>query len=141
MKINWQIQKSRDGLILILILAFIPLVTSISLPIPRVTQAGIMVLIPIFIFLLYKDLLLVITNSGSTLSWEKGLWSFSNNDISIQGVKSKGSFTLGGLLFLSISNRDNHSVGLWLFPDSINGSEEDWHHLHNCYYLSDKFQE
>jgi len=137
----WQIQNSRYAIYLILILAFIPLLCSFLIQLAWIANIGIVILIPLFLYLLHENISLPGESIDYMLSWQNGLWVFSNNEICISGMKNKSSFSLGFMMHLSIKDRNNEIVDLWLFPDSLKKGSQGWHYLHSCFYLSERIQD
>jgi len=137
----WQIQNSRYAIYMALTLAFIPLAGSFLFELMWVVNIGILLLIPIFFYLLYENISLPGNSVKNRLSWQNGLWIFSNDVISISGVKNKNSFSLGRIMFLSIKDKSCHGVNLWLFPDCFVKELQGWRSLHCCFYLSDRLED
>ncbi|MCP4412745.1 MAG: hypothetical protein GY808_09300 [Gammaproteobacteria bacterium] len=138
---HWQLQNSRYAVKVILFLALSLLLLSFFLNITLFAKSGVIFLIPIFIYLLYNNIVLPGSESEYSLSWSEGSWTFCNQSsckhaINIQGIKNKRSFSLGIMMLLSITDENNRTVELWLFPDSISSQQNNWRKLHCCFFLS-----
>ncbi len=133
----WQIRQSRYSTYLILILVSIPLLTSLLLKLSWIAHLGTVILLPLFYYLLIKNISIPGACTESTLSWQNGKWMFSNDVLHICGFKENCSFSLGKLMHLSIKDNNNDSINIWLFPDNFNKEAQEWRQLHSCFYLSD----
>ena len=148
MKESWQLQNSGSAVKTVLFLALLPPVLAFLLNITLFAKIGVVFLSPVFLYLLYNNIVLPGTDNEYRLSWSQGGWTFcsdsnSKQAINIQGIKNKKSFSLGFMMLLSITDQNNQSVDLWLFPDSIGcqrnrGQHNSWRRLHCCFFLADE---
>jgi len=148
MKESWQLQNSGSAVKTVLFLALLPPVLAFLLNITMFAKISVVLLSPVFFFLLYNNIVLPGTDNEYRLSWSEGSWAFSSQSsckdgFNIQGIKNKKSFSLGFMMLLSITDKNNQSVDLWLFPDSIgcqrnSGQHNSWRRLHCCYLLADE---
>ena len=148
MKESWQLQNSGSAFIIILFLALLPPVLAFLLNITLFAKISVVLLSPAFLYLLYNNIVLPDTANEYRLSWLEGSWAISSQSsckdgFNIQGIKNKQSFSLGFMMLLSITDKNNQSVDLWLFPDSIgclrnSGQYNSWRRLHCCFFLADE---
>ncbi len=143
MKGNWQLQNSRNAVHFILFLTVLLLLLAFLLNITLFAKIGIILLCPVFYYLLYNNIVLPGSESEYSLGWSEGIWTFCSQssckqDIDIQGKKNKRSFSLGCMMLISITDGDTRTVDLWLFPDSITSQQNNWRQLHCCFFLSDE---
>jgi len=123
---------------IILFLALLPLLLLLLLNITILVKLGVIILSPVFVYLLYNNILL--PGEGEyNLSWSEGIWIFCSlssdkSVFNIRGIKNKKSFSLGGMMLLSITDKSNRTVDLWLFPDSIISQQNSWRKLHSCFF-------
>ncbi|MCP3672856.1 MAG: hypothetical protein GY829_00095 [Gammaproteobacteria bacterium] len=136
MQLQWIIKKSWYARIIIGLLAVLPVLLSLML-----NLSGSILLTLIFCsaalsWTLLTNVLSKLPDGQGYLSWHDGTWVFITQETTIRGKQRKQSFSVGGVLFLSIEDSKGEQHNLWLFPDSVHNSQQGWRHLHTCYYLS-----
>jgi len=157
--VHWLLQKSKVSILIIASIAFVPTVLALGMQYQLSILFTMLTLSPLLFYILRQSLLSVIdVNNNNTLSWQHGLWTFHNNEMSISGNKLENSFAFSLVIFLSIKDNKGQKADLWLFPDSImdtfcigfirifsgikqsstqSQSEQGWRHLHCCFHLSE----
>ena len=136
MQLHWQLKASQYAKITILCLSLLPLVLSLLLPLTAVIQIMLLLLTPILFFLLINNMTGLYSDTAMSLSWNDGVWVFNNANITVEGLISEQSFSLGAIIFLSIKDPQQQSLDLWLWPDSIHSYQHGWRQLHCCFHLS-----
>ncbi len=142
----WQLQNSLYAVKIILFLALSILILSFLLNITIFAKFGVILLIPIFVYLLNNNIILPGSEREYSLSWSEGIWTFCSQSsctkaINIQGYKNRRSFSLGRMMLLSITDDKNRTLDLWLFPDSVSCQKKRcqkkrWRQLHCYFFLS-----
>lgn len=135
---HWQIKKSLFARVLISCLASIPIGLSIVLQQDVIIQISLVILTIFLLNSLFRNINSVYSDEDNILSWRDGSWAFYNRNLSVEGLINNKSFSLGVIMFLSISDPLNKNLELWIFPDSFNDNPEGWRHLQCCFYLSKK---
>lgn len=159
MRVHWQLKGSVYAIILIFTLAGIPLGLSLILQVQGNILFATLMLTPVLLYLMLNNIRSITDDQQNSLSWQDGIWTFSNETISIQGKKTEQCFCIGAMILLSIEDNNGKRVDLWLFPDSIadsfstgfvalfpdapieigcSNSAQGWRHLHGCFNLSKK---
>jgi len=133
--VHWQLKPSVLSQRLIIVISLLPLTLSIIIGSLEATLI-IILLTPVFYFLLVDALQLLSANQRGKLWWQDGSWHFSSPKIITEGIQSEQSFTIGLLLLLAIEDESGRVTNLWLFPDSLCDTQRDWRHLQACFQLS-----
>ncbi|MFT5451628.1 MAG: hypothetical protein ACI9N9_001114 [Enterobacterales bacterium] len=142
MRLEWKIKPSNTCTATIVLLSMTPVIISISIQQANQVIGLVILLSLLMLFLLSSSTNLTLLNPSKQLTWEDRHWSFNNKEMTITGVQSKHSFSLGLMLFLRIESADGQSITLWLFPDNLQNNTAlesrhiKWHHLHCCFHLS-----
>ena len=136
MQLQWKIKTSWYASVIIGLLTALPVLLSYILNLSQIIQFYIFLFSAVLSWTLYSNILSKLTDRHSYISWNDGIWIFCTQEIMTRGKQLKQSFSLGGVLFLSIEDSKGEQYALWLFPDSVHNSQQGWRHLHSCFYLS-----
>ncbi len=136
MQLQWIIKKSWYARIIIGSLAALPVLLSLVLNLSEIIQLSLFFCSAVLSWALLSNILSKLPDGQSYLSWHDGTWTLISQEIMTRGKQRKQSFSLGGILFLSIEDSRGEQHNLWLFSDSIHNSQQGWRHIHTCFYLS-----
>lgn len=136
MVVQWQLQKSPLAKIFIVIMAMMPFLISLLLHPLDLTYLLSLILGLLLSKLLFTESFSFLASKENSLSWNDGIWIFSNKSTTVYGKQHQRSFSLGQVVFLSIKPEKSQTVNLWLFPDSVISYSYGWRHLLSCFHLS-----